>query len=281
MAYTIGNPIDPTISKVLNGDGTATYTVSNIRSLVSGYANDDAINYCCWILGPYLNSYANRYVKKDANSGTGNPVTTVMLDQDSLIWTTTTTATIGLMAVAISPTTGTPAAYSSWIDIRSTLYTGIIPSPPIISEVTETSCKLVSAGATCVCNGQEKPSGSIWTGLNPGSSYTAYAYQPATSTYTRSANSSNVTVTTLINTAPIAENVAIEGTPIIGTLLTGRYDYLDNEDDVESGTTFQWYRENLNTLGYDPIPGATGITYRLTNDDNGKHIKFAVRPQSV
>ena len=72
------------------------------------------------------------------------------------------------------------------------------PSVPVATVITENSITWVSDdGSIVVCNGEEKPSGSTWTGLIPGTTYTAYAYFPETDVYNRSPDSETASVTTL------------------------------------------------------------------------------------
>ncbi len=79
---------------------------------------------------------------------------------------------------------------------------------------------------------------------------------------------------------PTAENVSILGSGLYNsttaetTTLTGFY-YFNAEDpanDVENGTTYQWYRNG------SVITGATANTYTLTADDVAKAITFQVVP---
>lgn len=82
-----------------------------------------------------------------------------------------------------------------------------------------------------------------------------------------------------INDAPTAASVSFTGTLLYDRALTGTYTYNDMENDLENGTTFQWYRSD-EALGTNKtaINGATLPTYTLTNDDQGKFISFEVTP---
>ena len=82
-----------------------------------------------------------------------------------------------------------------------------------------------------------------------------------------------------INDAPTATSVSFTGTLLYDRVLTGTYMYNDVENDLENGTTFQWYRSD-DALGTNKtaINGATLLTYTLTNDDQGKFISFEVTP---
>lgn len=78
-----------------------------------------------------------------------------------------------------------------------------------------------------------------------------------------------------VNNPPEAENVGIIneiGVTTVGTTLTGEYTYADAEGDLESGTTFQWFRNGI------AIVGATSITYEAVVADSGQDILFEVLP---
>ncbi|MGW8123054.1 MBG domain-containing protein, partial [Roseivirga echinicomitans] len=82
-----------------------------------------------------------------------------------------------------------------------------------------------------------------------------------------------------INAAPTVTNVTFTGTPELDEVLTGSYTYADSEDDVESGTSFKWYRSDDDQgTNKTAISGATNKTYTLTEDDEGKYISFEVTP---
>ena len=77
------------------------------------------------------------------------------------------------------------------------------------------------------------------------------------------------------NTPPVANNVSIDGNPVIGETLTGDYDYNDAQGDPESGTTFRWLR------GGSPIGGATQISYQIVQADVGQTLTFEVTPRAA
>lgn len=81
------------------------------------------------------------------------------------------------------------------------------------------------------------------------------------------------------NTAPVASNVTFTGTLEEGETLTGSYGYADNENDTESGTTFQWYRsDDASGTNKTAITGATSSTYTLTLAEATKFVSFEVTP---
>jgi hypothetical protein len=85
------------------------------------------------------------------------------------------------------------------------------------------------------------------------------------------------------NAPPVATTVTITGTPAVGQVLQGGYHYSDAEGDIESGTTFQWYRSNDGTLdgGDTAIAGATNSSYTVKAGDSGKTLFFQVTPRAA
>lgn len=84
-----------------------------------------------------------------------------------------------------------------------------------------------------------------------------------------------------VNSAPVAHDVTIEGTPAPGEILTGSYIYEDAEGDAEDAerTVYQWYRSS-EPDGSDKtaIEGANSITYTVTSADQGRYLIFEVIP---
>lgn len=79
--------------------------------------------------------------------------------------------------------------------------------------------------------------------------------------------------------APVAEDVAITGTPDPGSALEVTYTYTDADGDAETGTKIQWYRSNDKTdKNKTPIAGATSETYTITDEDVCKFISVEVTP---
>ena len=79
------------------------------------------------------------------------------------------------------------------------------------------------------------------------------------------------------NSQPTASNVQIAGTPEVGSLLTGSYDYNDVDPADSKGTsTFRWLRN-----GTEQISGETGLTYLVTSADEGYKLSFEVTPVST
>jgi len=82
--------------------------------------------------------------------------------------------------------------------------------------------------------------------------------------------------TGFFDSAPTATNVNITGIPVITTQLTGSYHFDDAEMDTEGNTIKQWYR--IQGTNNTPIDGATGLTYRITQNDLDYAIGFQVTP---
>lgn len=85
------------------------------------------------------------------------------------------------------------------------------------------------------------------------------------------------------NTVPYATNVTQTGTGMVGQILTGSYDYNDDETDNEATTQtlFSWYRANDNSgTGEIQIiePANEADTYTLIAADIDKYIRFSVTP---
>ncbi len=74
------------------------------------------------------------------------------------------------------------------------------------------------------------------------------------------------------NRFPTATNVEIDGSPEVGEILTGDYDYQDADNDQEGTSTFRWLRDGV------AINDATNIEYTLVAADIGANIIFEVTP---
>ncbi|MGN0177988.1 MAG: hypothetical protein ACI4DY_00900 [Monoglobaceae bacterium] len=85
--------------------------------------------------------------------------------------------------------------------------------------------------------------------------------------------------------APLASNVAITAESYaVGQTLTGSYTYVPDATEFPedaSKTKYQWYRASSSNGEYFPIDGATGATYTLTDADDGRYIKFGVKPANI
>jgi hypothetical protein len=82
-----------------------------------------------------------------------------------------------------------------------------------------------------------------------------------------------------VPTAPRVNSVSIEGTPEIGITLTGTYTYEDINGDLESGSTYKWYRaDDAAGTNKAPIADMTTINYTLVEADFEKYVFFEVTP---
>ena len=82
-------------------------------------------------------------------------------------------------------------------------------------------------------------------------------------------------------TAPVAENVMINGKAFIGEVLSADFSWSDvNKDDNMAENKYQWYRSDNEKDGYVKIDGAVGKNYILTKDDVNKFIQVEVTPAS-
>ena len=82
------------------------------------------------------------------------------------------------------------------------------------------------------------------------------------------------------NQAPMATNLAILGETTVGETLTGVYDYNDAEGDLESASTYNWYRSTSKT-GTKTLIYSNSLTYLLVSADEGNYIFFEVTAAAV
>ncbi len=83
----------------------------------------------------------------------------------------------------------------------------------------------------------------------------------------------------VVNSAPVATNVTITGTLIVGQILTGSYTYTQGESIAEGTSTYKWHRcDDAQGTGEIAIEGATSTTYTLQGADQGKFLRFGVLP---
>ena len=78
-------------------------------------------------------------------------------------------------------------------------------------------------------------------------------------------------------------HIVFSGSLGVGTVLTGQYTYFDSNDAADENMdhcTYRWYRSDSKNGVFTPIPGADGISYTLTADDEDKYFKFGVKPYS-
>lgn len=86
-------------------------------------------------------------------------------------------------------------------------------------------------------------------------------------------------VFTTVDNAPIATDVSIQAPAMAtGETIKGVYRY--NCVNPQGGSTFRWLRGDSADGKFDPIDGAVQQTYVLTEEDEGKYLKFEVTPKS-
>lgn len=115
------------------------------------------------------------------------------------------------------------------------------------------------------------------TGLEHGATYhvRAYAINKAGIGY------GNAISFTTANAAPVARNIFFHGEPVMGERITVRYTYFDEENDPESGTTFQWFLTNDTTNGtFVTIINATDSFHIPAFSAQHKFLKVGVMPKS-
>ncbi|SEG56819.1 hypothetical protein [Vibrio hangzhouensis] len=79
----------------------------------------------------------------------------------------------------------------------------------------------------------------------------------------------------VLGSAPEARNVKALGEPFVGAVVTGSYDFYDEDRDLEGASTFQWKRDNTE------IQGAENKQYRVLDTDDGTRLSFCVTPVSA
>lgn len=72
-----------------------------------------------------------------------------------------------------------------------------------------------------------------------------------------------------------ATDVKLNGVAAVGQTLTGSYTYQSSSGAAESGTVYAWYRSADGT-SWEKISNATGLSYTITEADNGKMLRFGV-----
>ncbi|MDX2321678.1 MAG: hypothetical protein QNK26_13910 [Moritella sp.] len=79
----------------------------------------------------------------------------------------------------------------------------------------------------------------------------------------------------IAGSAPVAENTVIVGNGFVGAVLTGNYDFVDTDGDLEGTSRRVWNRDGA------PIPNATATTYTAVDADENKNLTFCVTPISA
>ncbi len=82
-------------------------------------------------------------------------------------------------------------------------------------------------------------------------------------------------VAPIAGSAPEADNTAIVGEGFVGAVLTGNYDFVDADDDLEGSSKLVWERDGV------AITDATATTYTAVDADENKNVTFCVTPISA
>jgi hypothetical protein len=116
------------------------------------------------------------------------------------------------------------------------------------------------------------------TGLSSGTTYHVRAF----ATNSQGTAYGDVVDLTTGNSAPTATSVTITGITEVTKTLTAMYSYDDAENDVESGTTFQWY-SSTSSSGADEtaISGATSKTFLIQDAQSGQFLRVSVFPKAA
>jgi hypothetical protein len=81
------------------------------------------------------------------------------------------------------------------------------------------------------------------------------------------------------NTMPVASNVAISGTAVVGSVITGNYAYADAENDPEQGSIYKWYRADDSAgTNMAALSDRTELTCEIPISAQDKYVFFEVTP---
>jgi uncharacterized protein (TIGR02145 family) len=84
------------------------------------------------------------------------------------------------------------------------------------------------------------------------------------------------------NSAPLASNLSITGDLKVDSTITAVYTYSDAENDVESGSTFQWYvADDPAGSNETAINGATNASFKVLEEFAGKSLRFGIIPKAA
>ena len=81
------------------------------------------------------------------------------------------------------------------------------------------------------------------------------------------------------NSMPVASDIILIGSFEVGEIISATYVYNDDENDLEGGSIYKWYRsDDALGLSKTEIEGATSTEYLLKAADENKYISFEVTP---
>lgn len=81
-----------------------------------------------------------------------------------------------------------------------------------------------------------------------------------------------------VNQAPIAAAVNVSGSYLAGQILTASYTYNDPDGDAEGSSQYRWLVADSMYGKYQPISGATGLNYTVLPANQGKFLRFEIKP---
>ncbi len=81
--------------------------------------------------------------------------------------------------------------------------------------------------------------------------------------------------------APVANNVTITGSAVVGRELTGSYTYFDANGDEEEGSVFAWLYSDTADGAYNAAPVDAAKTITVPESLSGKYVKFSVTPKNT
>lgn len=79
---------------------------------------------------------------------------------------------------------------------------------------------------------------------------------------------------------PVAESVAIKGSPMVDSVLTAETVIIDPEEDVLAPTLYQW-QSSADGTDWKDIPGAVSETYTVTKNEKDQRLRVQVTPKST
>jgi glycosidase len=86
----------------------------------------------------------------------------------------------------------------------------------------------------------------------------------------------------IIPYAPLANNVTVTGELSIGGTLHAKYDFYDQNEDIEGQSIYQWYTADTQIgAGTLAIEGAVDTVFTISGAQAGKYIMFEVLPVAV
>lgn len=91
----------------------------------------------------------------------------------------------------------------------------------------------------------------------------------------------NISIDTILLTAPKAYNVTIIAEARVGSTLIGHYNYYDFNKEPEEGSTYRWLRSDTIDGEYKPLLDSDSITYVTSTMDADKYLRFEVTPRNA